>query len=218
MKRADRRIVIAHDFEIFREGLRSVISTCPEWTVVGEAYDAKSAVFQVRTQRPDIAIVDNDMPGMSIFKLIPKITRAHLGTEVLILAHHGSVEGVRKYFAAGARGLVLKNQPGSCIVEAVRSLAVRMPYLPASLPCTEVVSQQGYAFAQKRNFPGMLTNREIEIVRLIGEGSTNMLIASGLRISVKTVETHRASIMRKLDLRTVADLVRYAVRNGIVEA
>ena len=211
------RVFIADDHDIVRRGLRNLVESHPDWQVCGEARDGREAVAKAIELRPEIAILDINMPEMDGLTATRKIRAALPKTEVLILTQHNADAVVKQVLQAGARGYILKSDAGEELVHAVEALRQHKTYF------TTVVSEALLASFLKSipesvpSEPSALTPREREIVQLLAEGKSNKEVATKLEMSVKTVETHRANIMRKLELHSVSELVLYAVRNRIVE-
>ena len=210
-----RRILIADDHELVRHGLRGVIADLPGWEVCGEAVTGRQAVALARTTAPQIVIMDVAMPELNGLEATRQICAASPATAVLILSMHESEELIRETIAAGARGYLLKSDAGSALVAALAALAGGGTFFTAKI--SPVASAASNSMAEPR-LPATLTPREREVVQLAAEGRSSKEIATTLGISVKTCEAHRTNILRKLGLRSVSDLVRYAIRNHIVEA
>jgi DNA-binding NarL/FixJ family response regulator len=211
------RILIVDDHDVVRRGLRSLLAARAGWEVCAEAGSGDEAVAQAEALRPDVAIVDAMMPGMDGLAATRSIRERAPGTEVCVFTMHETAELVSDVLAAGARGYVLKSDPSRHLLAAVEALARHGSFLTPSLSDGLVCRfsrQNGHALAGV----SPLTAREREVVRLLARGHGNKEVAAALGISVKTVESHRANIMRKLEIRSVVDLVRYAVRNRLVEA
>jgi DNA-binding NarL/FixJ family response regulator len=183
--------------------------------IVGEASNGRQALEIARDKQPDIAIIDYSLPELNGLDLARGMKRVAPRTEILLFTMHDREELVMDVLRAGVRGFVLKSDAEKHLIAAMDALSVRRPYFSGSV--SETLLDR---FLQSKPEPcaSMLTLREREVVQLIAEGRINKEIAHKLDISIKTVETHRASAMHKLKLRTTADLVRYAVRNGIVQA
>ena len=214
------RILMADDHEIVRRGLRAMLEAREGWQVVAEASSGRQAVEMALELKPDLVIMDIGMPELNGLEATRQILKDRPSTEVLILTMHASEQLVREVLDAGARGYILKSDAGRELVTAVESLANHRPYFTSTV--SEMVLQ-GFlrpetTTAEDAPVRSPLTPREREIVQLVAEGKSNKEVATALDISVKTVETHRARIMAKLNLRSVGELVRYAVRNGIVQA
>lgn len=212
------RILIADDHEMVRQGLRRVIEEQKGWMICGEAATGREAVEQAKQLRPNVVVMDFSMPDMNGLEATRQIRAALPRTEILILTMHDSEQLVREVLAAGARGYILKSDAGLALVAALKSLAQHKPYFTSKV--SELVLE-GFLNPQQplvQEGAKRLTPREREIVQLLAEGKSNKEVASVLGISVKTAETHRTNIMRKLDLRSMSELVRYAIREKIVEA
>ncbi len=215
------RTLIADDHEIVRRGLRALLSSAGV-DVVGEAGTGREAVELARELKPDVVVMDISMPDLNGLEATRQILSELPGTEVLILTMHQSEQLVRQVLDNGARGYMLKSDAGRELVLAVEALRHHQPFLTTKV--SEMVLD-GYlrrAGAQRTQAepggPDRLTRREREVLQLLAEGNSNKEVAAKLTISVKTAETHRSRIMAKLHLGSVSGLVRYAVRNGIVEA
>ena len=212
------RILIADDHEIVRRGLRALLETRPGWEVAGEAVTGRQAVEEARRLAPDVIIMDITMPEMNGLEATRQIRKEVPDAEVLVLSVHDSEQLVREVLEAGARGYVLKSDAGRDLVAAVESLCQHKPFFTAKVSemMLEGFLKGGAIDATKTSF-GVLTARERQIVQLLAEGKSNKEAADVLGISVKTVETHRSHIMTKLNLHSMSDLVRYAVRNQFIE-
>lgn len=214
------RILIADDHEIVRRGLKSILAAQADWEVVGEALTGREAVELARDRRPDIVIMDIGMPDLNGLEATRQILKEFPGIEVLILTMHESEQLIREVLDTGARGYVLKSDASRELVAAVDALGKHKTYFTNKV--NEMVLTGYLRGGPKRDEPDdaprlRLTAREREIVQLLAEGKSNKEVAAALNISVKTAETHRARIMAKLGFRSIGELVRYAVRNGIVE-
>jgi DNA-binding NarL/FixJ family response regulator len=207
------RILIADDHDVVRCGLRGVLEEQDNWLVVAEANDGQEAVARAIDTRPDIAIIDYSMPGLNGGEVTRQIRARLPETEILVFTMHDNESLVRDVLVAGARGYLLKSDARQQLVAAIKALAVHRPYFSAGV--SEVMLRAYRAKAGPTS--GLLTTRERSVVRLIAEGLSNREIASALSIGIKTVETHRAAAMQKLQLPSRAALVRYAVRNNMVE-
>jgi DNA-binding NarL/FixJ family response regulator len=212
------RILIADDHEIVRRGLRALVENQPNWTVAGEAVTGRDAIEKAKQTTPDVAIIDIGMPELNGLEATRQILKLLPQTEVLILTMHESEQIVREVLAAGARGYVLKSDAGKDLVAAVDALCQHRTFFSSKV--SEMLLHT-YLRHGERTEPAeisrsRLTAREREIVQLLAEGKSNKEVAQTLNISIKTAETHRTNIMNKLDLRSITELVRYAVRNNIV--
>jgi len=213
------KLLLADDHEVVRRGLRSILETQRECEVVGEAADGRQAVAMVKELSPDIVILDVSMPVLNGLEATRQILRIRPQTKILILTVHESDPLIRDVLDAGARGYILKTDAGRDLVSAVESLRRNKTFF------TSRVSQMildGFLKGDARP-PGSdaggirLTPRQREIVQLLAEGKSSKEVAVALDLSVKTAETHRANIMRKLDCHSVSEVVRYAIRNKIIE-
>ncbi len=213
------RILIAEDHEIVRHGIRALLAQHPGWEVCGEAEDGREAVERNRTLMPDLVILDIGMPNLNGLDAAKQIASHSPLTRVLILTMHDSEQVIRDALAAGARGFLLKSDAGRDLVCAVEALQRHSTFFSSKV--AEFVLE-GYlnphrVRAAESGPTNRLTPREREVVQLLAEGKTSKEVAVALNLSVKTTETHRTNVMRKLDLHSVADLTLYAVRNGIVQ-
>lgn len=213
------RILLADDHKIVRQGLRGLLEAVPGWEIVGEADNGRDAVALSAKLKPDIAIVDIGMPGLNGLDVTRQIKKILPQTEVLIFTGQETEELVHEFFASGARSYIVKTDGTAQLIEAVKALANHKNYLTSRI--SEIVfarymesEQVRRATPEKRR----VTDREREILQLLAEGRSNKEVASTLGIGVKTAETHRATIMRKLNLNSIGEMVRYAVRNKIIEA
>jgi DNA-binding NarL/FixJ family response regulator len=210
-----RRILIADGHDVIRRGVRTLIESQANLEIVGEAATGVEALSAARESSPDIAIIDHGLPEMNALDLTLSLKREIPRIEILIYTMHDNEELVMAMLRAGARGFVLKSDSGRHLLAAIDALSIHRPYFSAAI--SETILDQ--FLRSKPSSPTFgLTHREREVVQLIAEGKINKEIGEALNISVKTVETHRAAAMHKLKLRTTAELVRYAVRNNIIEA
>lgn len=207
------RILIADDHEVVRSGVRGILEERTGWAVVAEAADGKQAIDQSIAVKPDVAIVDYSLPLINGIEVTRQIRMRVPSIEVLIFTMHDNETLMRDLLQAGARGYLLKSDASQYLVSAVEALVAHRPFF------TQKASEAllGTFLTMARRVDHLLTSRERGVVQLVAEGHSNKQIANLLNISVKTVETHRATIMRKLDLSSTAALVRYAVRNKIIE-
>ena len=206
------RILIADDHEVVRSGVRGLIGQRAGWSVVAEAADGEEAIDRCVTTKPDVAILDYSLPRVTGVQATRQILAQVPTVEVLIFTLHDSEMLMRDAFNAGARGYLLKTDPAQNLLVAIEALAAHRPYF------TGKVSEALLAtfLTNSPQVDRILTNREQAVVQLVAEGHSNKEIAQVLSISVKTVETHRAAVMRKLEIRSTAEMVRYAVRNKLV--
>jgi DNA-binding NarL/FixJ family response regulator len=214
------RFLLADDHQVVRQGLRSILEAQHDCQVVAEAADGRRAVALTKELNPDIAILDITMPALNGLDAMRQILKSRPKTKVLILTMHGSDSVITEALEAGARGYIMKSDAGRDLVDAIESLGRNKTYF------TSRVSQMlldgfltGASRAQAQTSGAVrLSPRQREIVQLLAEGNSSKDVALALGLSVKTAETHRANIMRKLDCHTVSDIVRYAIRNNIIEA
>jgi two-component system response regulator NreC len=209
------RIVVVDDHAVVRSGLRLLLDAEDDLEVVGDAGNVREAVFEVRAAKPDIVLLDVTMPDESGIEGLPKLLREAPDAKVLMLSMEDDPSYVREAFAAGASGYVLKEAVDAEVVAAVRDVAAGKRYVHPALGARMVAAD---AAAQAANAADPLSDREREVLRLLALGHTNQEIAKQLYISVRTAETHRAHIMRKLQLSTRAELVRYAIEHGQLES
>ena len=214
------RILLADDHEVVRRGLRALLETHDGWEVCGEAADGRAAVELAQTLAPDIVVMDIGMPQLNGFDATRQILERARGIEVLVLSMHESEQFVREVIGAGARGYVLKSDAGRDLVAAVEALLRRETFFSPSVATSVRAAALRVAGPKRPSLrpAGELTRREREVLQLLAEGRANKAVAKELGISVKTAETHRARIMRKLEMKSLADMVRYAIRNGFIEA
>jgi DNA-binding NarL/FixJ family response regulator len=214
------RILIADDHDLMRRGVRTLLEPHPGWEICGEATTGREAVAKAEQLKPNIVILDISMPDLNGVDAAKRIKKASPDTEVLIFSAHYSDQLIREILEAGVRGYIVKSDSDRDLVIAVESLAKKKPFFTSR--ATEVMltsfSEGGPKQDASEPLRDRLTTREREIVQLLAEGKSSKEVASSLNISVKTAETHRANIMRKLQIHTVSELVRYAIRNQIVEA
>ncbi len=209
------KILLVDDHEVVRRGLASLLECHDGWEIVGEAGDGRSAVSLARETEPDVVVMDIGMPELNGFEATLQIRAALPRTEVLILTTHDGEQLVREVIAAGARGYVLKSDAGRQLVAAVRSLGKHRPFFTSKI-AAKVYADSSRSRGRGRPRSVGLTPREREVLQLLAEGKHNREVAERLVLSVKTIETHRARIMRKIGVDSLAGLVRYAVREGIV--
>lgn len=208
-----KRIVIADDHEVVRSGLRAIVETRSDWIVSGEATNGEQAVAAASETRPDVVIADYSMPLMNGLEVSRRLKSMRLRTEVLILTMHENEELLTEAILAGVRGFLFKSDASKHLIFAIEALLDGRPYFTGVL--LEKLLHE-YRAGKDSTSDMLLTAREQGVVQLIAEGHTNKSIGVILKLSVKTVETHRASAMRKLRMSSTAELVRYAVRRKLV--
>ena len=210
-------ILIADDHTLFRQGLKSLLEKYADIKVIGEAANSQHTIEQVRKLKPDLVLLDISMPGLSGLDIIPRIRKINPPTKVLILSMYENEEYLYRGLRAGACGYVLKKVAASDLLSSIGAAQAGEVYLSPSMS-TQVVTRyllhKGGGVNDLIN--GLLTNREREVLRLLCLGKDNKQIATLLDISYRTAETHRAKIMKKLNLRTVPHLVGFAIRSGII--
>jgi DNA-binding NarL/FixJ family response regulator len=207
------RILIADDHDVVRSGLRAILADQPGWEVVAEAEDGRQAVELAAATQPDVAILDYRLPIMNGVDATRQIRSFQPDTEVLIFTMHGSEPLIRELLEAGARGYLLKSDARRFLLPAVETLARHQPFFTGRV--SEALLA---AYLAKAAPPGdALSSRERNVLQLIVEGRTNKEVAQLLAINLKTAESHRAAAMRKVNAHCTADLVRYAIRNKLVE-
>jgi DNA-binding NarL/FixJ family response regulator len=206
------RILIADDHYVVRDGLRRLLEAQPNCEIVAEAPDGKEAILKAVETKPDIAVVDYSLPLINGIEVTRQIRSRLPKTEVLIFTMHDNEALIDDLLRAGAKGFVLKSDAKAELLAAIDSLANHRPFFTSRV--SEALLK---SFNKDREYLA-LTPRERQIVQLIAEGHTNKGIATTLNISLKTVESHRAAVMDKLNVSSAAELVRYAIRNKLVEA
>ncbi|MFL5982227.1 MAG: response regulator [Gaiellaceae bacterium] len=207
------QVVLVDDHAVVRSGLRLLLERQDDIEVVGEAGTAKDAVFRARALKPDVILLDIVMPGESGIEVLPKLLNESPETKVLVLSMQDDPSYVREAFAAGASGYVLKEAADEEVVSAVREIASGGNYVHPALGARMVAAEAKERAAAEAD---PLSDREREVLRLLALGHTNQEIAERLYISVRTAESHRAHIMQKLRLATRAELVRYALAQGLL--
>src|SRR6476646_11414056 len=216
------RIMIADDHDLVRRGLKMLLESHAGWKVIAEAHSGREAVTMAEELRPDIAIIDISMPELNGIEAARKIKKISPNTEMLILSMHHTDQLVREIIETGAKGYIIKSDSDRSLVAAVEALALHKPFFTscATEIMLESIRNRGTTPVTEvsQTVRDRLTPREREIVQLLSEGKSSKEVAVILGISVKTSETHRANIMRKLEIHSVSELIRYAVRNNMVEA
>jgi two-component system, NarL family, response regulator NreC len=208
------RVLIVDDHAVLRSGLHLLLDAEKDIEVVGEAGNVKDAVFEARATKPDVVLMDVVMPGQSGIEGVPLVLKEAPDAKVLVLSMQDDPRYVHEAFAAGAAGYVLKEAVDAEVVGAIHQVAGGEHYVHPALGARLVAAE---AQAKAREEADPLSDREREVMRLLALGHTNQEIAKMLYISVRTAETHRAHIMQKLRLSTRAELVRYAIDQGLLE-
>lgn len=210
------RILIADDHEVVREGTRLLLQREAGWEVCAVARTGREAVEQAKQCRPDVVVLDLTMPDLNGLEATRRIKAALPSTEALIFTARESDELIREVFEAGAKSYILKSEAATYLVAAIKALSQHKPFFTnnvSEILFHRFLTREPAAAADER-----LSTREQEIVRLLAEGKSNKEVAAALGVSVRTAETHRAAIMRKPGIGSLAGLVRYAIRHGIIDA
>ena len=208
------RILVADDHEVVRKGIRTLLESRPEWEICGEASTSLDAIAKTARLKPDVVLLDITMPGLSGLEAIPEILQACPHTKVLVLTMHDSGRMASRVLAAGASGLVLKSDAARDLILALEALGKNKAFLSpqvTNLLVTEIRQNQA------EPSPDVLTSRETEVLRGLAEGKSNKEVAARLGISPRTIDAHRAHIMDKLHVRTLSDLVHFAIRHKLVD-
>jgi two-component system response regulator NreC len=209
------RIVLADEHLLFRQGMKRIINAMPEMRVVGEASDGQEAIELVRKLLPDLAILDISMPKLSGIEACREIRRLFPDVKILVLTMHKDREYLYQAISAGAQGYLLKEDSDEELFAAIGTIRKGAIYVTKALAGVVSTDISALFRGGERHLPRSLTAREREVLKFICEGKSNSEVAEVLRISVRTVETHRANMMNKLDLKNTAELVRYAMENGL---
>jgi len=213
------RILIADDHDLIRAGARMLVEGEAGWEVCGEANNGRDAVALAEKLKPDVAILDMTMPEMNGLDATREIKRLSPKTEVILYTTHENEQIILDVFEAGARSYIIKSDASAHLIAAIRAAGAHKTYFTSSV--SEVVFARFLQEGSSRDaepLQGRLSARERQVVQMLCEGRSNKEVADALGISVRTAETHRAGIMKKLGFESFSDLVRYAVRNGIVSA
>lgn len=209
------RILLADNHPIARRGIRNLISETPNIQICGEAGNGRDAVKSAIKLEPDIVIVELNLPELNGIEVTRQIKKSLPKTEILIYTMHEIENQMCKALSAGARGFILKSDDEAKLLEAIGCLSNHKPFLNSK--ASETLLESFIKRGSDIKDDSILTDREREILQLLAEGKSNKDIASSLGISVRTVEAHRATIMGRLDIHTIVELVHYAIRNNIVE-
>lgn len=213
------RVLAVDDHAIVREGIRMVLETDPELQVVADVSSGEEAIKRVRELQPDVIVMDVAMPGLSGFETTQRIREAYPEVKILALTVHDSEAHIFQMLRAGAVGYVLKRAPATEVIEAVKAAyrgeAILHPSV-AKLLISDYLTRVEKGGQETTSFDN-LSKREREIVKLIAEGRTNKEIADLLFLSIKTVQAHRSNLMRKLGMHDRTELVKYAIRRGIID-
>ena len=211
-------VLVADDHDIVRRGLRDLLEKQPGWKVVAEATNGREAVEKTKQVKPDVSILDITMPTLDGLEAARQIVASGSATKVLILTMHHSDLLIQQMLKAGVRGYVLKSDAASELVHAVEAVHRNKTFFTSKVPQSFLDDRDKPAKPNAQDNALRLTPRQREIVQLLAEGKNSREIASALGTTFKTVETHRANIMRRLECHSVTELVRYAIRNDIIQA
>lgn len=204
--------LIVDDHEIVRTGLREIIETCSGWKVIGEAANGLQAVEAARAKNPDIIVVDYSMPIMNGVEVCHRLKAYRVPSQILFLTVHEGADIMSQAVSAGARGILLKSDARNHLISALEALSAGKPYF-TGIFLENLLENFPH---QENHKAAALTAREQSVVQLVAEGHPNKVISATLNLSTKTVETYRAAAMRKLELSSTADLVRYAIREKLI--
>lgn len=208
------KVVLAEDHIIVREGLRSILEKHPGIEVIAEAGDGREAVSAAETLKPDVIIMDFSMPGLNGLEATRQIKQRVPNTKILILTRHANREYIKSLLSVGATGYLLKKSAANELVIAIESVNRGDIYLDPGI--AELDTIDDLPTSKMKSWQDRLTSRQSEVLQLIAEGHPNRKIASTLHISVKTVENHRSNLMQILGLSSTAELIQYAIRQGII--
>lgn len=206
------RVVIADDHHLFRQGLRNLLGKEPDINVVGEARDGQDAIDTVSRSRPDVVVMDVDMPGINGIEATARIRKSFPTIQVVMLSMHSDPVLIGQTLDNGAKGYVLKKSVSMDLVSAIRTACGGTTYLSQAINLPEYQYDPSPRGAAPR-----LTSRELEVLQQIADGESNRMIADALHISMKTVEHHRANLMAKLNTHSLPDLIRTAIRQGLID-
>ena len=215
------RVLLADDHELLRKGVRALLETHENIEVCGEAVNGHDTIQQVIDLKPDVTVLDLSMPGINGLEVTTEIRQRAPETEVLIFSAQDSENMVREVLGAGARGFIFKADASSHLTAAIEAVASHNLYFSSGVSqmfVNSFMGNTGQVQTPSADSRSVLSSREIEITAMLAEGKSNKEIASELFISVRTVETHRRTIFQKLEISSVAELVKYAIRSGIAKA
>jgi DNA-binding NarL/FixJ family response regulator len=215
------RIFLTDDHPVLREGLKYIIKSNPEYEIIGESGDGKEALEKIEKLKPDIALLDISMPTMTGIEVARQIRKYSSKTRIIIFSRYDNEEYVNQVMKYGVKGYILKDDTSEDLLKAIREVLKGNIFMSSSIS-TKILSdfyqtQKHSVNKKKKSIFDILSNREIEILKLVTEGKPTAMIASLLRISDNTVKAHRANIMKKLNIHKVTDLVKYAIKSGLVE-
>lgn len=209
------RILLADDHRLFRDGLRTLLDQREDMEVIGEAVDGPAAVAAAAQHKPDIVLMDISMPDLNGIEATRKIVAEHSGTKIIMLSMHSDQRFVTESLRAGASGYVLKDCAIEELIEAIRTVSRKQIFLSATIAESVIKDYIGLTVNRSDSVFSALSAREREVLQLLAEGNSTKEIAARLDVSIKTVETHRKQIMDKLDIHSIAELTKYAIREGL---
>ncbi len=210
------RLLLADDHQLVRQGVKALLETESDFSVIGEASDGTEAVAMAESLKPDVLVIDAAMPGLNGLEATKQVKQRLPDTKVLVLSMHATEGYVLQALRNGADGYVLKDESATLLVQAVRDVLAGRRYLSPPISERAIDSYVQRAESVTQQDFGMLTAREREILQLAAEGHSNASIAARLSISPRTAETHRTNLMRKLGLRNQTELIKYAIRAGLL--
>jgi DNA-binding NarL/FixJ family response regulator len=205
------KVVVADDHLLFRQGLLKLLQSVGDIEVAGEAGDGEAALTLIKTEHPDIAILDISMPGLSGFDVISELKKEEFPVKIIYLTMHDDLFTAKKVVSSHACGFVSKDDAFEDLIYAIKAVSAGRKFVSPS------ISEKIFQLDVLKNDENILTERELEVLKLLAQGVTNKKIADQLSISVKTVETYRARIMQKLNVHTSAELIKYAIKNELIK-
>jgi DNA-binding NarL/FixJ family response regulator len=215
------RIFLTDDHPVLREGLKYIIKSNPDYEIIGESGDGKEALEKIEKLKPDIALLDISMPTMTGIEVARQIRKYSSKTRIIIFSRYDNEEYVNQVMKYGVKAYILKDDTGEDLLKAIKEVLKGNIFMSSSIS-TKILSdfyqtQKHSVNKKKKSIFDILSNREIEILKLVTEGKPTAMIATTLRIADNTVKAHRANIMKKLNIHKVTDLVKYAIKSGLVE-
>jgi DNA-binding NarL/FixJ family response regulator len=215
------RLLVADDHEIVRRGLRTLIEAQPGWQVTAEASNGWEAIEKAKAMKPDVSVLDIGMPSLNGLEAARQMLKDDARAKILILTMHDSDPLIREVLDAGARGYILKTDANRDLVTAIDAVRNNKTFFTAKVAqiiLDGYLDKKARKDAESASVKTRLTPRQREILQLVADGKSTKEVARGLGVTIKTAETHRANIMKRLDCHSVSELVRYALRNNIIEA
>lgn len=209
------RVLLADDHSVVRDGLRRLVDGAGDMKVVAEAADGSEAIRRARESAPDVAVIDISMPGLDGLEAVRQILSLRPGLPILVLTMHEEEQYVVRAIGAGAKGYITKRSAAEQLLQAIRKVHAGGRYLSES--ASEALAARMAKGAEAGSLLDLLSDREIQVLRALALGKSNREIAESYNISIKTVDTHRSRLLKKLDLRNNAELTRFAIRSRIVE-